>query len=168
MSDPRRRISQHREALLAPPAGDSRPLGADSIVAPPLTLSADDATTIGKQQGRLRCVGLYLSAPDAEYLRSIAKSEQIALGVALMLLLNRTFDALEGGREPRQPLARFPAPARRTTRRNLDRPSIVYVLLDPVEAVAVKAAADGLGLSVSDMAGRCIRVDAAQSGLDHR
>ena len=164
MSDPRRRISQHRDALLGPPVSDHQLASEHPFVVPPLTPPGPDVRTIGKKQGRLRCVGLYLSAPDADHLRSRAKAEEIALGVALMQLLNRTFDALDGANERRPSPVRFPVPARRTTRRNLERPSIVYVLLDPAEAAAVKAASDALGLSVSDMAGRCIRVDAASDG----
>lgn len=123
---------------------------------------------IGKQQGRLRCVGLYLSAPDADGLRSMATSEGVALGVALIRMLNRSFDAV-AERWGETPVGeRFPTAARRTTRRGLDKPSIVYVLLDPIEAAAVKAAADSLGLSVSDLAGKCISTDSPRGSAGRK
>ena len=165
MSDPRRRIAEHRAMLVGSLTSD-RSVGGDPT--PGRTDLTAPTPMIGKKQGRLRSVGLYLSADDAQHLRNRAGSQGIALGIALVQLMNRTLECLFTQPPGQASCDPIPIAARRTTRRGLDRPSIVYVLLDPSEASAIKAAADTARISVSDLAARCIATDAARSAHDHR
>ena len=138
MADPRARIS------IGPPT----PLGAR----PP---DRAPARTIGKPHGRKRSVGVYLPAAARDALDSLAAEHACTLGDAAIWALNRLAPPDRTQSSAHRPSA-LPTRRRPGPRRKLDRPSVVYLLVESEQADALRRLADLEHTSVSELVTRAL------------
>ena len=175
MSNPQERIATRQLAIAPPsrpptPTTPRNPAGPTAADASPDTTAgrraprtrADDVATIGKRQGKRRCVGFYLEASTQQTLRDLMARERITVAEAILLALRRLDDTTGIAAEESDEHPTFPIESRNRYRRNLDRPSTIYGLFTDHEALAIKAAADKAGATVSGL------VSIAVDRLAHR
>lgn len=137
MANPRARI---RSGPSLPPA--------------PVARTSTPRRTIGKPHGRKRSIGVYLPATARAALEALATRTGATFGDAAITAINQlpppdaTPDAALTGAVPTR---RRPRP-----RSRLEHPSVVYLLVEPEQAIALRQLADHHHTSVSALVTRAL------------